>query len=116
MRAYRLDLHVNPAASTQTSTFATATRTPLEKPSIAVLPFANLSGDTEQDYFADGIVEDIITALSRLRWLFVIAPNSSSSYKGRAIDVKQVGRELGVRYVSEGTIRGPAAAFASVAD
>ena len=70
-----------------------------------MLPFTNLSGDTEQDYFADGIMEDITTALSRLHWLFVIAPNSSNSYKGRAIDVKQVGRELGVRYVSEGTIR-----------
>lgn len=76
-----------------------------DKPSIAVLPFTNLSGDAEQDYFADGIVEDIITALSRLRWLFVIARNSSDSYRGRSVDVKQVGRELGVRYVSEGAIR-----------
>jgi TolB-like protein/Flp pilus assembly protein TadD len=75
------------------------------KPSIAVLPFANLSGDAEQEYFADGVVEDIITALSRVKWLFVIARNSSFIYKGRAVDVKQVGRELGVRYVLEGSIR-----------
>ena len=76
-----------------------------DKPSIAVLPFQNMSGDPEQDYFADGIVEDIITALSRFRQLFVIARNSTFVYKGRAIDVKQVGRELGVRYVLEGSIR-----------
>jgi TolB-like protein/Tfp pilus assembly protein PilF len=76
-----------------------------DRPSIAVLPFANLSGDAEQEYFADGIVEDIITALSRMRWLFVIARNSSFAYKGRAVDVKQVGRELGVRYVLEGSVR-----------
>jgi TolB-like protein len=76
-----------------------------DKPSIAVLPFANMSGDTEQEYFADGIVEDIITALSRTSWLFVIARNSSFVYKGRAVDVKQVGRELGVRYVLEGSVR-----------
>jgi TolB-like protein/class 3 adenylate cyclase len=76
-----------------------------DKPSIAVLPFQNMSGDPEQDYFADGIVEEIITSLSRIRWLFVIARNSSFTYKGRAIDVKQVGRELGVRYVLEGSVR-----------
>jgi adenylate cyclase len=76
-----------------------------DRPSIAVLPFANLSGDPEQDYFADGMVEEIITALSRLRWLFVIARNSSFTYNGRAVDVKQVGRELGVRYVLEGSVR-----------
>jgi len=76
-----------------------------DKPSIAVLPFQNMSGDAEQDYFADGMVEDIITALSRARWLFVIARNSSFVYKGRAVDVKQVGRELGVRYVLEGSVR-----------
>jgi len=76
-----------------------------DKPSIAVLPFQNMSGDPEQDYFADGIVEEIITALSRMRWLFVIARNSSFTYKGRAVDVKQVGRELGVRYVLEGSVR-----------
>jgi len=70
-----------------------------EKPSIAVLPFQNMSGDPEQEYFADGGVEEIITALSRFRQLFVIARNSSFAYKGRAVDVKQVGRELGVRYI-----------------
>ena len=73
--------------------------------SIAVLPFQNMSGDPEQEYFADGMVEDIITGLSRIRWLFVIARNSSFTYKGRAVDVKQVGRELGVRYVLEGSVR-----------
>jgi adenylate cyclase len=76
-----------------------------DKPSIAVLPFANLSGDPEQEYFADGMVEEIITALSRIRWLFVIARNSTFTYKGKAVDVKQVGRELGVRYVLEGSVR-----------
>jgi adenylate cyclase len=75
-----------------------------DKPSIAVLPFANKSGDPEQEYFADGMVEEIITALSRIRWLFVIARNSSFGYKGQAVDVKQVGRELGVRYVLEGSV------------
>ncbi|WP_376706188.1 winged helix-turn-helix domain-containing tetratricopeptide repeat protein (plasmid) [Mesorhizobium sp. ISC25] len=75
------------------------------RPSIAVLPFVNLSGDADQDYFADGMVEDIITGLSRIRWLFVIARNSSFTYKGHAVDVKQVGRELGVRYVLEGSVR-----------
>ena len=76
-----------------------------DKPSIAVLPFANMSGDPEQEYFADGMVEEIITALCRIRWLFVIARNSSFTYKGQAVDVKQVGRELGVRYVLEGSVR-----------
>jgi adenylate cyclase len=76
-----------------------------DEPSIAVLPFQNMSGDPGQDYFADGIVEEIITSLSRIRWLFVIARNSSFTYKGRAINVKQVGRELGVRYVLEGSVR-----------
>ncbi|HEV7408692.1 MAG TPA: winged helix-turn-helix domain-containing protein [Bradyrhizobium sp.] len=76
-----------------------------DKPSIAALAFQNLSGDPEQEYFADGVVEDIITALSRIRWLFVIARNSSFTYKGRAVDVKQIGRELGVRYVLEGSVR-----------
>jgi TolB-like protein len=76
-----------------------------DKPSIAVLPFQNLSADPEQEYFADGIVEDITMALSLFRWLFVIARNSSFTYKGRAVDVKQVGRELGVRYVLEGSVR-----------
>jgi TolB-like protein/class 3 adenylate cyclase len=76
-----------------------------DKPSIAVLPFKNMSGDPEQEYFADGMVEEIITALSRIRWLFVIARNSSFTYKGKAVDIKQVGRELGVRYVLEGSLR-----------
>ena len=76
-----------------------------DKPSIAVLPFQNMSGDPEQEYFADGMVEEIITALSRIRWLFVIARNSSFIYKGRSVDVRQVGRELGVRYVLEGSVR-----------
>jgi TolB-like protein len=76
-----------------------------DKPSIAVLPFSNLSSDVEQEYFTDGVVEEIITALSRMRWLFVIARNSSFAYKGRSVDVKQVGRELGVRYVLEGSVR-----------
>jgi adenylate cyclase len=76
-----------------------------DKPSIAVLPFANMSGDPDQEYFADGMVEEIITALSRIRWLFVIARNSSFTYKGQAVDVKRVGRELGVRYVLEGSVR-----------
>jgi TolB-like protein len=76
-----------------------------DKPSIAVLPFSNLSGDPEQEYFADGVMEDIIAALSRIRWLFVIGRNSSFTYKNRAVDVKQVGRELGVRYVLEGSVR-----------
>src|SRR5215469_3632537 len=76
-----------------------------DKPSIAVLPFVNMSGDPEQEYFADGMVEEITTALSRIRWLFVIARNSSFTYKGQTIDVKQVGRELGVRYVLEGSVR-----------
>jgi TolB-like protein len=76
-----------------------------DRPSIAVLPFQNMSDDPGQDYFADGIVDDIITALCHIRWLFVIARNSSFTYKGRAVDVKQVGRELGVRYVLEGGVR-----------
>jgi TolB-like protein len=80
-------------------------RTPSDKPSIAVLPFTNIGGDPEQEYFADGMVEEIITALSRFSGLLVIARNSSFAYKGRAVDVKQVGRELGVRYVLEGSVR-----------
>jgi TolB-like protein len=83
-------------------------KTPLplpDKPSLAVLPFQNMTGDAEQDYFVDGVVEEITTAISRLPWLFVIARNSSFTYKGRAVDVKQVARELGVRYVLEGSVR-----------
>jgi TolB-like protein len=92
----------------QISTAMASTRPVLalpDKPSIAVLPFQNMSGDPEQEYFADGMVEDITTALSRFRQLFVIARNSSFTYKGRAVDVKHVGRELGVRYVLEGSVR-----------
>ena len=76
-----------------------------EKPSIAVLPFENMSGDSEQDYFADGMVEDIVTGLSRIKWLFVIARNSSAVYKGKATDARQIGRDLGVRYLLEGSVR-----------
>jgi len=84
----------------------TAPALPLpDKPSIAVLPFANMSGDPEQEYFVDGMVEEIITALSRIRWLFVITRNSSFTYKGQAVDVKQVGRDLGVHYVLQGSVR-----------
>jgi len=76
-----------------------------DKPSIAVLPFENMSGAPEQEYFADGMVEEIITALSRFKWLFVIARNSSFTFKGKAVDIKEVGRKLGVRYVLEGSVR-----------
>src|SRR5262249_16546954 len=86
-----------PATDSSTATGRLALTLP-DSPSIAVLPFRNLSGNVEQDYIADGVVEDIITALSRIRWLFVIARNSSFTYKGKMIDEKQVGRELGVRY------------------
>jgi TolB-like protein/class 3 adenylate cyclase/Flp pilus assembly protein TadD len=93
-----------PPAAPEPETTADGPGVP-DKPSIAVLPFANMSGDPEQEFFADGIAEDIITGLSRLRWLFVIARNSSFSYKGRNVDIRQVGRELGVRYVLEGSVR-----------
>jgi adenylate cyclase len=76
-----------------------------DKPSIAVLPFENISGDPEQEYFADGMVEEIITALSRFKWLFVIARNSSFTFKGKSVNIKEVGRRLGVRYVLEGAVR-----------
>jgi TolB-like protein/class 3 adenylate cyclase len=100
VRVYRLAQLPTPASPTAMSPL------PLpDKPSIAVLPFANMSGDPEQEYFADGMVEEIITALSRIRWLFVIARNSTFTYKGQPIDVKQVGRELGVRYALEGSVR-----------
>jgi TolB-like protein/Flp pilus assembly protein TadD len=106
-RGYR---YVGPVIATQdkgpSATVSAASPLALpDKPSIAVLPFQNLSGDPEQEYFADGVVEDIITGLSRIKWLFVIARNSSFTYKGRAVDVKRVGRELGVRYVLEGSVR-----------
>ena len=107
MRAWRM--RVGSASSSTTPRDASAGSGQIlalpDKPSIAVLPFQNMSGDPEQDYFADGIVEDIITALSRAHWLFVIARNSSFTYKGKAVDVKTVGRELGVRYVLEGSVR-----------
>lgn len=93
-----------PKAAPSSDTAAPALSLP-DRPSIAALAFHNLSGDPEQEYFADGVVEDIITALSRIGWLFVIARNSSFTYKGRAVDVKQIGRELGVRYVLEGSVR-----------
>jgi len=99
---------VNLTGETVTSISDSGTRAapPLpDKPSIAVLPFQNLSGDPEQEYFAEGMVEEIITALSRIRWLFVIARNSSSTYKGKSVDMKQVGRQLGVGYVLEGSVR-----------
>ena len=101
IRIYRAQL-----ATTPVSSVSAAPTLPLpEKPSIAVLPFQNLSGDPEQEYFVDGMVEEIITALSRIRWLFVVAGNSSFSYKGQSPAVTQVGRELGVRYVLEGSVR-----------
>jgi adenylate cyclase len=91
--------------SSEKSAIAAATPALPNKPSIAVLAFQNMSGDPEQEYFADGIAEDVITALSKLRWLFVIARNSSFTYKGKSVDVRQVGHELGVRYVLEGSVR-----------
>jgi TolB-like protein/class 3 adenylate cyclase/Flp pilus assembly protein TadD len=99
VRAYRIEL---------AGVSAPSARQPLalpDKPSIAVLPFANMSGDPEQEYFADGVSEDIITAISKLHWFFVIARNSSFVYKGKAVDVKQIGSQLGVRYVLEGSVR-----------
>ena len=108
MRAWRINLDGQNARKTQPSRSPAnqAPALPLpDKPSIAVLPFQNMSGDPEQEYFADGIVEDIITALSRFKSLFVIARNSSFTYKGKAVDIKQVGRELGIRYVLEGSVR-----------
>jgi adenylate cyclase len=95
----------NPQHETQVISPAPAVLLLPEKPSIAVLPFQNMSGDPEQEYFVDGIVEDIITGLSRIKWLYVIARNSTFVYKGRAVDVKQAARELGVRYVLEGSLR-----------
>jgi TolB-like protein len=101
-RGYRLTATLN-----QADAVAPNAPGPLlpDNPSIAVLPFANLSGDPEQDYFADGMVEEIITALSRIHWLFVIARNSSFTYQGRATDIRQIGHELGVRYVLQGSVR-----------
>jgi adenylate cyclase len=100
VRVYRVDVGNQSAAEPAAPTL------PLpDKASIAVLPFQNISGDPEQEYFTEGMVEDIITGLSRIKWLFVIARNSTLTYKGRAIDMKQIGRELGVRYVLEGSVR-----------
>jgi adenylate cyclase len=94
------------SAAMSSATLATGAPLPLpDKPSIAVLPFQNMSGDPEQEYFADGMAEDILTGLSRYRWLFVIARNSSFTYKGKAVDIRQVGRELGVHYALEGSVR-----------
>ena len=106
-RGYR---YVGPSVATNVSDASAAARaasapTLPDKPSVAVLPFSNLSGDPGQEYFADGMVDDIITGLARINWLFIIARNSTFTYKGRAVDVKQVGRELGVRYVLEGSVR-----------
>jgi adenylate cyclase len=102
VRAYRVRL----ATAERTSPVETTPTLALpDRPSIAVLPFQNMSGDPEQEYFADGMVEEIITGLARIKWLFVIARNSSFTYKGKAVDVRQVGRELGVRYVLEGGVR-----------
>jgi adenylate cyclase len=107
VRAWRARLGTEDA--TGSSSAASTSRAPApplpEKPSIAVLPFENMSGDPEQEYFADGLVEDITTALSRFKSLFVIARNSAFTYKGRTVDIRQVGRELGVRYVLEGSVR-----------
>jgi len=107
MRAWRLQAGkaAAPAFAKYTSSGSASPLALPDKPSIAVLPFQNMSGDPEQEYFADGMVEDIITALSRFKSLFVIARNSSFTYKGKAVDIKQVGRELGVRYVLEGSVR-----------
>ena len=102
VRVYRLQPPTTPPGGQTRPTKVLALP---DKPSIAVLPFQNMSGDPEQEYFTDGMVEDIITGLSRIKWLFVIARNSTFTYKGRAIDVKQIGRELGVRYVLEGSVR-----------
>ena len=107
MRIYALQVGLAATAKPTADTAAEpSTQLALpEKPSVAVLPFQNMSGDAEQDYFADGMVEDIITGLARIKWLFVTARNSSFAYKGRSVDIKQAGRELGVRYVLEGSVR-----------
>lgn len=105
MRAWRLRLNAGGSATAPIERPVESTLTLPDKPSIAVLPFENISGDPEQEYFADGMVEEIITALSRFKWLFVIARNSSFTFKNRAVDIKEVGRRLGVRYVLEGAVR-----------
>jgi adenylate cyclase len=106
VRAYSLEISVPAPVKHASQAPERSVRLALpDKPSIAVLAFQNLSGDPEQEYFADGMVEEIITGLSRIKWLFVIARNSSFVYKGKPVDVRQVGRELGVRYVLEGSVR-----------
>ncbi len=105
VRVYRVRLATDERPPTAAPVETTATLALPDKPSIAVLPFQNMSGDPEQEYFVDGMVEEIITALSRIRSLFVIARNSTYAYKGQAVDVKRVGRELGVRYILEGSVR-----------
>jgi TolB-like protein/class 3 adenylate cyclase/Tfp pilus assembly protein PilF len=105
MRAYALSLDRSATKSDARPAETPSSLALPDKPSIAVLPFQNMSGDPEQDYFADGMVEDIVTGLSRIKWLFVIARNSSFTYKGKAVDVRQAGRELGVRYLLEGGVR-----------
>jgi adenylate cyclase len=109
VRVYSIGSRSSGASATETHIASPAPSSqplPLpDRPSIAVLPFANMSGDADQEYFADGIVEEIITALSRIKWLFVIARNSTFTYKGKAVDVKLVARDLGVRYVLEGSVR-----------
>jgi adenylate cyclase len=106
MRVYRVKMDRDATGSESSVRDKPEARLTLpDKPSIAVLPFQNMSGDPEQDYFADGMVEDIVTGLSRIKWLFVVARNSSFVYKGKAVDVRQVGRELGVRYLLEGGVR-----------
>ena len=105
MRIYSLQVGVAPARPASGIPPETSPLALPDKPSVAVLPFQNMSGDVEQEYFADGMVEDIITGLARIKWLFVIARNSSFAYKGQSVDVKQAGLELGVRYVLEGSVR-----------
>ena len=106
VRAYAVNLDQKATQSEPIGpTAASATLALPDKPSIAVLPFQNIGSDPEQEYFADGMVEEIITGLSRIKWLFVIARNSSFAYKGKSPDIRQVGRELGVRYVLEGSVR-----------
>jgi len=105
VRVYRVEKAIEPLAGGADDRGTPSAALPEDGPSAAVLPFANMSGDAEQEYFVDGIVEDIITGLSRIKWLHVIARNSTFVYKGRAVDVKQVGRELGVRYILEGSLR-----------
>jgi adenylate cyclase len=106
VRAYRVTFDQVALGSEPSSSDLLATQLAVsEKPSIAVLPFQNIGGDPEQEYFVEGMVEDIITALSRIKWVLVIARNSSSVYKGKSADVRQIGRELGARYLLEGSVR-----------